>query len=802
MKKIISLLLSVSIVFGSLAGLSTVASAQTDSSSAIENSKSTLETITEEFISVQPVMYSGYEGTLTTSGYKVASVNDDIPFSYFEFTPSKSGVYSFFTTGMYDTAAYLFSGTLDSDDAEFVALSDDTDEDNYNFHITAYLHQGETYTLLCGLSGASSVTSASFRVYAKDENTQSLIKYSYNDSDKTAAVSLYAGNDDEVIIPQTTNGYTVTSISGFAFLAATLKSVSIPSTVQAIGAYAFSDCYDLEKVSFGENSALQYIDVGAFSFCYNLGSEIEIPRSVKTIEAGAFYETAITKAVILSRNCYIGGSDEDDFAFPTEAVIYGYNNSTAQDCAAMAGSKFVSLGDYPFGNYTVYSVNDKGFSVSCDVIPGATGYDIEVNDGSGWVIAASIHAKSGVVTGLKKCTDYEVRMRAFTDRNTAKKHISAYSDVKSVTTTPSKVTGLATVARGSNGSTLTISWNTLEEATSYNIYAYNKPADSWTFIANTTANKYIDETVTPGYEYNYRVAAVKDSIEGVPSDTLHTCAACETMKAPSVNAINGKTIRVDWELVGSHGYVVMWSTDPTFKTGTSHKYITGHSVSNYTITVPSGADQYYVRVRAWRNWDTGKVYGAWSESAKSGDAAAKVTGLKTSARGSNGSTLTISWDAQANADSYNVYAYNKPADSWTYITTVATNKYIDETVTPGYEYNYRVVAVKDGVEGMPSDALHTCAACETMKAPTVQKNGSQIKVNWELVGSHGYVVMWSTDPTFKTGVSHKYITGHSVNNYTITGINSNQTYYVRVRAWRNWDTGYVYGAWSDNAVAK
>ncbi|MGN0529913.1 MAG: fibronectin type III domain-containing protein, partial [Eubacterium sp.] len=100
-----------------------------------------------------------------------------------------------------------------------------------------------------------------------------------------------------------------------------------------------------------------------------------------------------------------------------------------------------------------------------------------------------------------------------------------------------------------------------------------------------------------------------------------------------------------------------------------------------------------------------------------------------------------------------------------------------------------------------SERLHTCAACETMKAPTVAKSGSQIKVNWEIVGSHGYVVMWSTDPTFKTGVSSKYITGHSVNNYTITGINSNQTYYVRVRAWRNWDTGYVYGSWSENAEA-
>ena len=363
-----------------------------------------------------------------------------------------------------------------------------------------------------------------------------------------------------------------------------------------------------------------------------------------------------------------------------------------------------------------------------------------------------------------------------------------------------QVTGLATTARGSGGRTLTLSWNEQSEASSYNVYAYNKPADSWTFIANTTTNKYIDETVTPSYEYYYRVAAVKNGVEATPSLSLHTCAACETMKAPSA-VLSGSTIQVSWELVGSHGYVVMWSTDPDFKENVSNKYITGHSVDSYTITGVSSNQTYYVRVRAWRNWDTGYVYGAWSDSTKANDSL-KVIGLATTARGSGGRTLTLSWDAQANADSYNVYAYNKPTDSWTFIANTEINKYIDETVTPSYEYYYRVVAVRDGIEGVPSDTLHTCAACETMAAPTVQKSGSQIKVGWELVGSHGYVVMWSTDPTFKTGVSHKYITGHSVNNYTITGINSNQTYYVRVRAWRNWSTGYVYGAWSDYAVAK
>ena len=376
--------------------------------------------------------------------------------------------------------------------------------------------------------------------------------------------------------------------------------------------------------------------------------------------------------------------------------------------------------------------------------------------------------------------------------------VTIVSDVKP--TPPAKVTGLKTSARGANGVNLTLSWNAVDGATGYNVYGYNKPADSWTLLDTVTTNKYISPT-TPGYEYYFRVAAVNGSVEGTPSDALHTCAACETMDAPSVIASNDKTIQVDWNLVGSHGYVVMWSKDASFKTGVSSKYITGHSKSNYTISVPSGASQYYVRVRAWRNWETGYVYGSWSEGVKAGQTIAKVTGLKTSARGANGVNLTISWNAQAAADSYNVYGYNKANDSWTLLGNVTTNKYIGAT-TPGYEYIYRVAAVEDGREGVPSERLHTCAACETMKAPTVQKNGSQIKVNWEIVGSHGYVVMWSTDPTFKTGVSSKYITGHSVNNYTITGINSNQTYYVRVRAWRNWDTGYVYGSWSTGTAAK
>ena len=89
-----------------------------------------------------------------------------------------------------------------------------------------------------------------------------------------------------------------------------------------------------------------------------------------------------------------------------------------------------------------------------------------------------------------------------------------------------------------------------------------------------------------------------------------------------------------------------------------------------------------------------------------------------------------------------------------------------------------------------------------MSAPSVSRSGSQIKVNWGIVNSHGYVVQWSTDPSFKTDVNYAYIVGHNSDSYTVTGLDQNQTYYVRTRAWRYWENNtLVYGIWTDGVKA-
>ena len=103
-------------------------------------------------------------------------------------------------------------------------------------------------------------TVAVFHKY-DDENTCSVCG-DYKDKgvvftliDNEYSVTDYTGNAEEVIIPSTYNGKSVTSIGDNAFNVGirgndSLKSITIPDSVQRIGYYAFIFCYNLESVYY------------------------------------------------------------------------------------------------------------------------------------------------------------------------------------------------------------------------------------------------------------------------------------------------------------------------------------------------------------------------------------------------------------------------------------------------------------------------------------------------------------------------------------------------------------------------
>ena len=143
-------------------------------------------------------------------------------------------------------------------------------------------------------------------------------------SDGTAEITGYTGDGGDVVIPDSIDGYTVTSIGDEAFRncddltainipnsvttigdrafysCAALTTIDIPDSVTTIGDYAFTICYDLTTVTIG--NSVTAIGTYAFEDCHAL-TTIEIPDSVITIGDDAFrYCNALTTITVAEEN--------------------------------------------------------------------------------------------------------------------------------------------------------------------------------------------------------------------------------------------------------------------------------------------------------------------------------------------------------------------------------------------------------------------------------------------------------------------------------------------------------------------
>ena len=104
---------------------------------------------------------------------------------------------------------------------------------------------------------------------------------------------------------------TLAVIDSCAFSYSELKSISIPSSVKTIREYAFSDCYEMERLVL--NEGITTIDEGAF--CGTGVKSIRIPMSVVDIgdQAFAYCENLIEAMVpyLLKNQVNIGYVFED-----------------------------------------------------------------------------------------------------------------------------------------------------------------------------------------------------------------------------------------------------------------------------------------------------------------------------------------------------------------------------------------------------------------------------------------------------------------------------------------------------------
>ena len=89
---------------------------------------------------------------------------------------------------------------------------------------------------------------------------------------------------DEVVIPETANGYTVTGIGSYSFNGCYFTNITIPQTVSFIGNLAFFQCWNLKEIDIPQKVVLGY---STFSRCERL---THVSISCDQIPSGCFNE--------------------------------------------------------------------------------------------------------------------------------------------------------------------------------------------------------------------------------------------------------------------------------------------------------------------------------------------------------------------------------------------------------------------------------------------------------------------------------------------------------------------------------
>jgi hypothetical protein len=153
-------------------------------------------------------------------------------------------------------------------------------------------------------------------------------QFNYTDNgDGTVTVTGYTGGGEHVFIPHKLGGHKVSAIGAWAFNEnSSLKSLTLPQSVNSIGDLAFENCSSLAHIEFGNGlnsiatsfagSAFTSVKIpkgvisiqGSFWSCLNL-TNVTIPASVSSIEDDFYYCLNLQTITVDSRNSVYSSAD-------------------------------------------------------------------------------------------------------------------------------------------------------------------------------------------------------------------------------------------------------------------------------------------------------------------------------------------------------------------------------------------------------------------------------------------------------------------------------------------------------------
>ena len=452
----------------------------------------------------------------------------------------------------------------------------------------------------------------------------------------------------------------------------------------------------------------------------------------------------------------------------------GYTVFECTRCKHKYNGNFVPVKPIPdVEEIAVEKTTYNEVDISWKNISGVDGYYVECYVGNQWKqincsadgdrVAAKL---SGLSAGLK----YKVRIAAYAGSFTAKFRCF-YVD-----TVPSPVWNINTVK--ATDETVRISWSRNARADGYKVEWYiNNQWSVKTVTGNNNISAVIDG-LCAGTRYKVRVSAYKGDLY-----SPYTYGYIDTLPSKVTGitqTVTSSSFTLKWDKNESaDGYTAQYYADGKW----NEKTLTGNKKTTVTIGSLKGYKTYKVRIKAYK----GELQSTFDDIYIT-TAPTKVSGLKV--KSAVDSKAVVIWNADANADGYNVEYYIGGKWVEKTITDNKTAKAVLGGLTPYITYKVRVRAYKDNLYGDYSYTTVTAVLSPVTNIKVVSAKRNSITVKWgKNASADGYKV-----EIYKGGKwVKKTLKGSTNATVTIGGLRAGSVYKVRIASYKGANTStYTY----------
>lgn len=347
-----------------------------------------------------------------------------------------------------------------------------------------------------------------------------------------------------------------------------------------------------------------------------------------------------------------------------------------------------------------------------------------------------------------------------------------------------------------------ISWKKVKKITGYRVYVYNNSTKKYEYYAKTKNTSITIKKLKSSTQYKIKVRAYKTvkgkNYYGKYSSVLKTATKPSETKNVKVKSQTDSTIKLSWSKVSrASGYRVYICNDSENK----YKYYGYTNTNSITIKKLKSATQYKIKVRAYKNVDGTRYFGAYAPVVTTVTKPSKQTGVKMTKNTT--SSITVSWNKLSNVSEYRVYICDNSKNEYKYYGQVKGTSIEIKELNPATTYKIKVRGFirfnNSKIYGSYSDILEvgTIPQKVTNLISTNQTENS-ITLKWDKLNNiTGYgVYIWSD----LNGGEYREYKKTSSNTYTLEDLDAAKFYRVCIKAYKKINGKNYYGE-SSNIIS-